>query len=391
MHLNKRMVALAILIFMKTTNVIFAVNASKRFHILTDKNFMGDKNQVLGIMDALASKMPESKFEVSTYTDFTPAKDGAYASGFFLISGSTGLNFVKKMNPNLRDKTTIIWSGHQIFEGFEDVAPFISLAIVPGHAVNKDFVTKVVGKTRLLLVSGVPHRITRASLQKARQEFEKKNGPIPTAPLSNMVGVVLPGDAPDANGVMQYFTPQDAQKLAVNIANLEGTNKHYLVTNGPRTGSHNYLSKTKLDPSPHQIKLVDEVTSAFIKELMKKGVKKVNLYDFQFSNLPSVYQSLLSLAVDGMRIHIPGESTSMVTESTDVSRNIIIDVVPSMNSDHHHHLQAIKEQKLANILGWDGKLIKPARSWISDERKTPAEAAALAIIKLVQPEALETY
>ena len=350
--------------------------------VLVDKNFRGDENQVLGLKDALiASGGTNIDFKVSSYDEFKPS-DAKTTPDMLMISGSTGLSFLQKQGKKLSAKTSIIWSGHQVFAELNSVTEQISLLVLPKHAVNPKTEAYLKKRTKLILVDGVPHRIMSKSLKLARQDYEKKNGALPLAATSEMLGIVLPGDAPDEKHNMLFFTPTDAKKLARNIVAIEGPDKHYLITNGPRTGSHDYTSKKKLEPSPHRSEAVDKVTSAFMEELRKSGVRKASLYDFQFSKLPSAYQPLLSLAAEGMRIHIPGESTSMVTESTDVANNVIIDQVPSMNVDHKNHIDTIRKRGAAHFLTWEGKLESPPKNSAKEgKRKTPAEVAAKEISK----------
>ena len=347
----------------------------KSVQVLVDVNFRGDENQVLGIRDALLSLDKHMlEFSIYPYESFTFEKN---TPQMLLLSGSSGLSFLRASGKHIPKGTAVVWSGHQVFPELSSVAERITLTFLPAHAVSEKDQRVLGQKTKLALLEGVPHRIMKSSLSKTRQEFESKNGALPKPQLEDLLGIVLPGDAPDKQGEMLYFTPEHAKKLAKNIVAIEGPNKHYLVTNGPRTGSHDYISKKKLDPSRHRSQKVDEVTSAFMDELTKLGVKKMQLFDFQFSKLPSVYQALLSLAADGMRLHIPGESTSMVTESTDVASNIVIDLVPSMNQDHFKHLDVVRKREAAQILTWEGK------SKGSDKvkkqagvKQTPAEIAA---------------
>ena len=81
-----------------------------------------------------------------------------------------------------------------------------------------------------------------------------------------------------------------------------------------------------------------------------------------------------------MRIHIPGESTSMVTESTDVANNVVINLVPSMDADHDKQIDELKRRIATYILTWDGVLEgKGDSSKQLVTRKTPAEIAAIKI------------
>lgn len=364
-------------------NEFFRAYERVMVHALVDKDFRGDENQVLGLQDAIAfSEIKHLDFRQASYQEFKLPEQSDHTGNLLLISGSSGLAFLQK-NSKFPENTKLVWSGHQLFPELNELAHLINLTILPRHAIDKAAQQSLEAKANLLLLDGVPHRIMKASLDEAKRDFEDRYELLPQLAPTAMLGVVLPGDAPDENGVMKFFTPDDARRLARNIVALEGVHKHYLVTNGPRTGSHDYESKVKLEPSPHRSNVVDPVTSAFTAELVAKGADKISLYDFQFSKLPSVYQAMLSLAADGMRIHIPGESTSMVTESTDVADNVVIDMVPSMNQDHHKHVYQVSERGAARYLTWDNKLQGGSKTHAHEGLKqTPAEIASLEIIKM---------
>lgn len=344
---------------------------TKTIHVLLDKNFRGDENQVLGIQDAL--KNSAVTFESYSYGDFDLAQSRKQFSSFiFLISGSSGIKFVKDRMKDFGKEDVIIWSGHQVFDDLLQVSDRLSVIFLPKHTASQ--AAAIQKKTNLVFLNGVPHRIMKTALEASLARYEAKHGPLTSEP-SQTVAIILPGDAPDESGKTKFFTPEDAKRLAKNIVKLEGSKKYFLVTNGPRTGSHNYQMGTKLDPSPHSLKTVDAVSLAFIEELKKLGVSHIKFFDFQFSDLPSAYESFLSLAVKGARLHVPGESTSMITEAADVAENIFIDMVPSMNQTHENHANTVYASGRVAILKWDGQIQKNLPS-SSASSQTPAEVAA---------------
>lgn len=349
-------------------------HAKPLIHVLSDKTFRGDENQVLGIQDALQHSGWE--FKNADYTKFSLAEAKKLSTPLILLlSGSTGLRFLKDNRQNLSKDDLVVWTGHQAFDDLPEISEKISVIFLPKHAVGLHHINT---KTKVILLEGVPHRIMKPTLKRAFAKYEAKHGRL-FDELSKVTAIVLPGDAPDESGKMKFFTPEDARVLARNIVKAEGASRHFLVTNGPRTGSHNYQRGTKLDPSPHNTKTVDAVSTAFIEELQKLGAYRTTLFDFQFSDLPSAYEPLLSLASEGVRIHIPGESTSMVTEATDVAENVCIDIVPSMNASHHKHTESIGDSARASILKWDGEISKKAVK-TTLPRKSPAEVAAHSLL-----------
>ena len=122
----------AFILFLALLGAVDPVCSAKEWkdvQVLVDKNFRGDESQVLGIMDALtASGMPAAKFTVSTYDDFRPSRDRITT---FLVSGSTGISFLKKMDTSLKHGSEVIWSGHQVFSDLEEVVHLTNLVILP--------------------------------------------------------------------------------------------------------------------------------------------------------------------------------------------------------------------------------------------------------------------
>lgn len=348
--------------------------------VLVDNNFRGDENQVLGIQDALRNSSIE--FKNSSYKEFNLTKSKKELGVLtLLLSGTTGLQFIKDNIQSFSKEDILIWSGHQPFKDLFPISNKISVIFLPKHAVSEHDRFILNGKTKLILLDGVPHRIMKSTLNEAREQYESNHGRFPSD-AHKLTAIILPGDAPDENGVMKFFTPDDARTLARNIVKEEGIHQHLLVSNGPRTGSHDYQTGAKLNPSPHHVQIIDSVSAAFLDELKKLKISKIDFLDFQFSNLPSAYQALLSLATRGMKIHIPGESTSMVTEATDVAENICIDIVPSMNASHHSQVAALQESGLAAILSWDGKMSREKMK--STPKTTSAELAARFLVDFLQ-------
>jgi hypothetical protein len=127
---------------------------------------------------------------------------------------------------------------------------------------------------------------------------------------------------------------------------------------------------------------VDAVTQAFVDRLFELSHRKPELYDFQFSCLPSAYKPLLHAlrASDHGVLFCPGESTSMVTEALGYlprEKVMIMDVPEVMSEAHYGHLSEVIKMGGVRILRPDGGM-----GIASDELSKPAEmTAALHIAK----------
>lgn len=76
--------------------------------------------------------------------------------------------------------------------------------------------------------------------------------------------VSLPGDAPDASGIMHYYTKESAEKLGSQFENIaRHNNMLMLVTNGPRTGQYDPDTAKKLQTHGKDDS-IDAVSAAFL-------------------------------------------------------------------------------------------------------------------------------
>lgn len=333
------------------------------------KNFVGDNNQLLGIRNALEKAAPH-RFAFQTEIPLG-------APSLVLLVGEDGIANATHLNT----KGKVIWSGHQVFAGLMDAAKHISLVFLPAGAVEPKDETALRTITKLVLLPGVPTAVGDDEIHAAKMLYTMRIGKLPAPDPKNTL-VILPGDAPDPDGKMLMFTRSDAIALAKRIVKHSGKDRIYLVTNGPRTGSVDPVSGKAFDPNPHRTGQPDKVTEAFMQALADAGARSPRLFDFQFGHMPSAYQPLLALIKEGGGVvHVPGESTSMVTECSNVLPQTIVDIVPSMNPTHRRTVDAMHAMGRVGILDDRGHF-HPSHSG-TQTRKTSSELAAEAILGII--------
>jgi hypothetical protein len=182
--------------------------------------------------------------------------------------------------------------------------------------------------------------------------------------------VMLPGDAPDTDGKMAYFTPESATDLFLRMQELWarlGKVHGVLIHNGPRTG--------KYDLRTGSVKCtyrgdIDDVSKHFL-ELMKQSKIKHHFYPFEF--LPSgtsivgksVYNPLLYLATQGKNNYflIPGESVSFLTQVPLYVRpeRGIVFFPSSINPVHHAVFEKAFEKGYLSYFSQNGAVIQPSK------------------------------
>ncbi len=324
----------------------------------------GDNNQVQGIVDNLQELLSNSSHQVNSYGNFEDGKEltSKLVNSDNTISlvigvGKLGIEQIiniQTINPH--KKIIFVWSGHQIMPGMlaMDKDTIISL---PRYAINNDLAKKY---SKIIPIVGVPNNLTEDKLNSAFNQYEQISSIREPITL-----IILPGDAPDSSGSPRLYTNEDVVKLADYIG--EQAKMHTIphlikVTNGPRTGKHDKLTKQLLDVHGRNINDknieidLDYVTEAFCHRL---GQLKLNyeLYNFDFRFLPSAYYPLLGCALQNRssKIFVPGASSSMLSEISDIfpMNTYLIVEGPNMNAIHHRDVdirydlgvEVIKQQR----------------------------------------------
>lgn len=325
---------------------------------VTKQDNVGDKNQILGVVDEISSQYKDGRVLYSEF-QFSPQKQALLKTQLenemnqskflskslaksnddrflFLAVGDYGIEVVQQAS-QINNLQTCYFT-HQLTLGIDQLIGKVDRIILPVHSVNQEFVSHIKNsKTKLISIIGVLHRLKADELMNS---YQKNKEVIPAA--DTYLGVILGGDAPNLEGKIQLFTPEEATKLAMFIGNRAlKTKATVLVLNGPRTGR--YFSATgQVDPKAHRGGAVDLVTAAFMKQLHSiLPSEKIKLFDFQFDQM-SYYQTVLgALLTHPGELFVPGESTSMISETVDnLPGQVTIYENGAMNSTHQAHVQS---------------------------------------------------
>lgn len=352
---------------------------------------VGDSNQSIGIASAVRRKLVQHNLaaqdDISSETleiahsptasaaeQLTAACDtslaklrgGEYDRLVFILSGS-GDKLASTLGSRPAEKgLTTVFSGHQLSDDIKSAEALPSITALPERSVNADQRDALESKTKLVLVSGVAHQLSKDKIEQTVAEYRAKGYPPIPEVDGNTVGVILGGDAPDEAGNTHYFSENDAVRLAHHIAARELKGREhcrFIVTNGPRTGKFDRTGM-ECSPNPHKTEKVDHVTKAFA-DALKDALQtyegsEVHLFNFEFDKKPSAYMPMIDAFMQAGsnrgRIHVPGESVSMVSEVTSVVSGVVIDEIASMNPSHRTHVEQVLEQSGAAMLDIDGKL-----------------------------------
>lgn len=341
-----------------------SLNADDTYiYLVTNKQNVGERNQVLGIANALKQKLSESgiqkefdiKEKAALLEDISQTlAEESDNKGIIIAAELNTIDLIKdiKHQPNI----VIVHSSHQITKKHEELTNQVDLIALPKHILTNKSIEKLSSPyTSVIQTVGVAHNLSPSVI---KDEYTKYKDKIP--PAEHYIGVILGGDAPNPEGKMLYYTEKEARKLATYIAkHTLATRSHLLVLNGPRTGKHDQKTHKILETS-HRNGHSDPVTQAFVDELRKQGLKEEShftLFDFQFEQ-PSYYKAVLGalLSTNGS-LFVAGESTSMVSEAADtLPQGLVTAYIHSaMNQNHKRHCQEERKSGRIHILSFNKK------------------------------------
>lgn len=366
-----------------------------RIHILAPK-LLGDKNQATGIKNALQKKLanePVSKIETKEWDE---SKDIEYkelqrelasdAHKHVLIAvGDHGIQALQKIKKTRGPKFLTVYASHQLSLDLKKIISSIDILALPIHIKDSQF-QKDLPKRNFKFVKtlGVAHCVYLEDLPQALLDWQK-NSPQPIKLNKRYIGVLLGGDAPDADGAMRYLTKDDAKKLARFLVNLyiEKDKPTLLITNSPRTGKFN--PETNEELKVHTGVSIDETSQALLSELDKHNVK-YQFFDF-VTGKTSAYKAILGAlhhSKDSITV-ITGDSTSMVTEIVDSLADTPCYVVNvnSMSAAHQAHVRFVNKYGYAHMvdLRKDDFTIFPPQQGLTDKHYTAAEVISHTIIE----------
>ncbi|MDF3033930.1 MAG: hypothetical protein K0R76_884 [Alphaproteobacteria bacterium] len=369
-----------------------AVQAGQTFlYLLYDGTRAGEKNQVLGVANALDKLLPKStvrkEFDLKDREAFLSAIDKNLAEsqnkGIIIAAEAGSIAVLTQLKP--RPNIVIVHSSHQYTKDHASLRNVADVVALPQYVITREILEALQSPyTVLVQTAGVPHNLSPRDIQAA---YEKDGRNLPSAP--SYLGVILGGDAETPDKKILYYTEEEARQLAGYIApQIRGEKTHLLILNGPRTGKHNQKTG-ELIATSHRDGRVDAVTAAFVKALKTHGLtpgQDFTLLDFHFGQ-PSAYPVVLgALKAKKGRILVAGESTSMVSETADCLPGLVTAYINgAMNENHRKHCPSEHAAGRVNILenqGGNWKLVEAAANAHNVGASRPAtQIIAEAIMK----------
>jgi len=331
----------------------------------------GDNENVLGTAKSLQNKLHINDANVTRLavepqtleSQISAVVQDHKANNFIVLgSGQKGyqsLIAIKQLK--LGKKIYANWCGHQFFDFLkEPTTSLLDSVALPAYSLKPGMKEhfKTLG-VKLKETVGVPHNTFSEDLKAEYSEAQNK-----ITPAGAYLLVVLPGDAelPDVKDKSEkdkfkYFTVKEAENLADYIAQTAAKDKQFvIVTNGHRTGRRD--PNTGREVNKHNAnETMDPVSIAFCNRLEERlPAQKQGYQFFDFKNLDngrieSYYKALLHLIkiTQNSVVHIPGESTSRISEVVDnlPADKIIAFENGAMNENHKKHVEQIYQSGIS--------------------------------------------
>jgi hypothetical protein len=351
-------------LFMVLGTKVFAADIIN-IYIISDKNFRGDRNNLLGVANHTKEYFKKHHQQINIYehqiNNLEVLKHNILISknhSIILSCGVYGIDAISylKSHPGLASKSIAVHLSHQILNSstakHDDLIQKennsgADLIVLPSHVLDDATINNMTSaKTKIIPTIGISHNM---SLSDIENTYKKEKHLLPVS--AKYLGIILSGDAMDSNGQMHYYTTEEVYKLGKQIVNLAQKEQYtVLISNGPRTGKHDI--KTGREMKVHQAGIIDPVTQKFI-DILKVNKIKFKLFDFQ-KDRPR-HKKLIYAAVlktPGSKMLVPGDSTSTISESVDLLpySSIIIYYNPSMNKENYNHVRAEFENGRASIM-----------------------------------------
>lgn len=327
-------------------------------YLFINPDNVGDKNQILGINkelnNILSNKCVSKEINVSAQSQLNDViihiRNNINSSKLSVVitSGDYGINIINALP--ISANLITCHSSHQLTPNHEKIIDIAKIIALPKHSINDEFRRKIENsKTQLIETVGVSHNLSREELE---VEAAKIKDLIPSN--GKYIAVILGGDAPTPKGEMLYYTKDSAIKLGDFLSKkIKEEDLCLLILNGPRTGKHNPRTG-EVNQEAHRNGNIDYVTKAFVEALESNGLKEGKsfiLFDFQFGQ-SSYYKPVLgTILLNKGKILVPGESTSMISESIDnLPCAVTIYLHEAMNEVHRAHVESEYNCGRANIL-----------------------------------------
>ncbi len=203
-------------------------------------------------------------------------------------------------------------------------------------------------------------------------------------------GDVAESDAATGTQTVRRLSADDARQQARRIAELElagRTRCHFVIVSSPRTGKFG-PDGAEVTPNPHRTGTRDDVTRAFEETLRGYPNAQVDVFDFHMAKRPAPMPPLLHAYRQAPgptgRIHVPGDSVSMVSEVASVlPGSMVIDETASMDANHRRAAQAIAADSGIAVLE-DGGRFRPGKGAQAKRLESAAQRIADAIVARIR-------
>ncbi|MCC8372249.1 MAG: hypothetical protein LN568_05960 [Rickettsia endosymbiont of Pseudomimeciton antennatum] len=328
-------------------------------YIISDKAFVGDRSQLLGVTREsekyFKSKSITLNVEEYDKSQLETIKDQISSDknlAIIVSVGYYGIESITKLKsyPELAKKIIAVHLSHQLLDNGtlshqqlvqEKRDNFFGADIIalPSHTLDKQN-TKLTGvNTILLTTNGVAHNMQLSDIESEYAAFKSMFSSFDKS-SDKYLAVILAGDVPE-NGTYHCYTDKETEKLAEYVSNLALKNNYFvLVSNGPRTGKYDCQNNKEL--SVHEKdSIMDVVTSSF-QGILQKNRVPFKLFDFK-KGQPSMYKAILGAILYNKHslIIVPGESTSMVSETVDMlpAKTVTVYYNSTMNETHKRHIK----------------------------------------------------
>ncbi|WP_375318631.1 hypothetical protein [Candidatus Tisiphia endosymbiont of Oplodontha viridula] len=328
---------------------------STNLYIISDKAFVGDRSQLLGV-----ARESEKYFKGKSVTLNVEEYDKSQLEtiknqisnnknptiivsvGYYGIESISNL----KSDPELAKKIIAVHLSHQLLDNGtlshqqlvqekHDNFFGADMIVLPSHALDKQSTQLTGANTILLTTNGVAHNMQISDIESEYNTYKSV-----FSSSDKYLAVILAGDVPE-NGTYHCYSNKEAEKLANYVSDLALKNNYFvLLSNGPRTGKYDCQNKKEL--SVHEKdSIIDAVTSSFQKVLQENKVP-FKLFDFK-KGQPSMYRAILGAVLYNKHslIIVPGESTSMVSETVDMlpAKSVTVYYNSTMNETHKRHIK----------------------------------------------------
>ena len=295
-------------------------------------------------------------------------------------------------------QTYIYWGTHQFTPQITKHKSYnVDHLMIPSSAIKNEEQKTLLEKAPFhSFTFAVPSQtLSLTDLKTSYETWRLKNKP---SLKSKYLIVLLPGDAPDEEGALKYFTKESAEELFEKVYHLWkklGSKQTLLIENSPRTGKYN-PTNGQIDCT-HEYKkgesasiAIDKVSLHFLSLLDKRkipyrffnfaieqeGIKKTVLSDFN----PLLF---VAKKTDSYFI-LPGESVTLLGQIPLYlnPKKIIIFQPSSMNSSHHSVYQEGLRRGYYSFFNQEGSFTSPAHP--KQRRKDDSQQVAWDIYQGIQ-------